>query len=125
MNTDKKLVHGDLTDKIIGCFYEVYNELGAGFLESVYEKALMIVLTESGLEAKNQCDVPVLFRGVDIGQFKADIIVDGKVILELKCARTLHDAHAAQLINYLKATGVPVGLLLNFGTTPSFKRLVA
>jgi len=124
MNRDKNLLHGDLTEKIIGCFYEVYNELGAGYLESVYEKALMIVLNEGSLEAKNQCDVPVFFRGIDIGQFKADIIVEGKVILELKCARTLNDAHAAQLINYLKATGIPVGLLLNFGNTPSFKRLV-
>jgi len=116
--------HSEITDKIIKGFYEVYNELGDGFLESVYEKAMMIVLTGYGLEVNNQKYLPVYFRGNLVGEFKADIIVNDKVIVELKAVKTIVPEHEAQVINYLKATGIEVGLLLNFGRKPEFKRFV-
>jgi len=123
MNTDK-LKHKEITDIILKSFYEVYNELGDGFLESIYENALYIVLTGYGLHVKRQKGISVFFRGHIIGDFKADLIVNEKVIVELKAVRTLDPAHEAQLINYLKATTVEVGLLLNFGRKPEFKRFV-
>ena len=100
------------------------NELGDGFLESVYENALYIVLTGYGLHVERQKDISVFFRGSIVGYFKADLIVEEKVIIELKAVRTLDPAHEAQLINYLKATNIEVGLLLNFGRKPEFKRFV-
>ena len=115
--------HGQLTEKIIGVFYEVYNELGHGFLESVYEGAMLIALIESGLKTANQVPTPVWFRGRMVGDFKADILVERAVILELKAARALESAHEAQLLNYLRATDIEVGLLLNFGVKPQFRRL--
>ncbi|HSO76121.1 MAG TPA: GxxExxY protein [Blastocatellia bacterium] len=115
--------HRELTEKIIGVFYEVYNELGHGFLESVYEGAMLIALIESGLKTANQVPTPVWFRGRMVGDFKADILVERAVILELKAARALESAHEAQLLNYLRATDIEVGLLLNFGVKPQFKRL--
>jgi GxxExxY protein len=123
MNTDK-LKHKEITDSILGSFYEVYNELGDGFLESVYENALYIVLNGYGLYVEKQKDISVFFRGKSIGNFKADLIVNEKVIVELKAIRALNSAHEAQLINYLKATDIEVGLLLNFGRKPEFKRFV-
>jgi len=114
----------EITDVILKSFYEVYNELGDGFLESVYENALYIVLTGDGLCVERQKDIGVFFRGKVIGDFKADLIVNEKVILELKAVRTLNPAHEAQLINYLKATNIEVGLLLNFGKKPEFKRFI-
>jgi len=123
MNTDK-LKHKEITDSILGSFYEVYNELGDGFLESVYENALYLVLTGYGLCVEKQKDISVFFRGKVIGNFKADLIINEKVIVELKAVRTLNAAHEAQLINYLKATDIEVGLLLNFGRKPEFKRFV-
>ncbi len=98
--------------------------LGRGFLESVYENALYIVLTGYGLCIERQKDISVFFRGSIIGNFKTDLIVNEKVIIELKAIRTLDPAHEAQLINYLKATNIEVGLLLNFGRKPEFKRFV-
>ena len=121
METDK-LKYKEITDIILRSFYEVYNELGAGFLESVYEKALYIVLTGYGIYVERQKDIPVSFRGNIIGNFKADLIINEKVIVEIKAVRTLDSAHEAQLINYLKATDIEVGLLLNFGEKPKFKR---
>ena len=118
------LKHGDLTQKIIGEFYDVYNELGHGFLESVYEDAMLIALGEAGLEVERQVPVPVWFRGRRIGDFKADIIVEKKVVLELKTARNLDPTHEAQLLHYLKATEFEIGLLLNFGSRPQFRRLI-
>jgi len=123
MNADS-FKHKEITDIIFRSFYEVYNELGDGFLESVYENALYIVLTEYGLCVERQKDIPVFFRGKVIGDFKADLIVNEKVIVELKAVRTLNPAHEAQLINYLKATNIEVGLLLNFGKRPEFKRFI-
>jgi len=123
MNTDS-LKYKDITDIILKSFYEVYNELGDGFFESVYENALYIVLTGYGLSVERQKDVSVFFRGNIIGDFKTDLIVNEKVIVELKAVRTFDPAHEAQLINYLKATNIEVGLLLNFGGKPEFKRFV-
>ncbi|HWO02679.1 MAG TPA: GxxExxY protein [Blastocatellia bacterium] len=115
--------HRELTQKIIGVFYEVYNELGHGFLESVYEAAMSIALIESGLKAAQRVPTPVWFRGRMVGDFKTDILVEGAVILELKAARAIEAAHEAQLLNYLRATDIEVGLLLNFGVKPQFKRM--
>jgi len=123
MNTDG-LKYNETTDIIIKSFYEVYNELGTGFLESVYENALYIVLWEYGLTVEKQREIPVFFRGNIIGDFKADLIVEEKVIIELKAVRSLDTAHEAQVINYLKATNIEVGLLLNFGKKPEFKRYI-
>ncbi|MBA3693762.1 MAG: GxxExxY protein [Acidobacteria bacterium] len=120
---EDSLKHRDLTDKIIGTFYEIYNELGFGFLESVYENALLIALTEKGIKVGQQIPIPVWFRGKKIGDFVADLIVGDSVIIELKAVRTIQDAHKAQLLNYLRATEIEVGLLLNFGQRPEFKRL--
>jgi GxxExxY protein len=123
-NTDKRgFKHRELTEKIIGVFYEVYNELGHGFLESVYEEAMLIALIETGLKTAHQVPTPVWFRGRMIGDFKADIFVGASVILELKASRLLEPAHEAQLLNYLRATNIEVGLLLNFGVKPQFKRM--
>jgi GxxExxY protein len=118
------LKHSDLTEKIIGVFYDVYNELGHGFLESTYAEALVVALEQSGLNVAREVPVPVWFRGRKVGQYYADLIVDGLVLLELKAARTLDSAHEAQLLHYLRATEVEVGLLLNFGLRPQFRRLL-
>jgi GxxExxY protein len=118
------LMHSDLTEKIIGVFYDVYNELGHGFLESTYAEALTVALEEIGLGAAREVPVPVWFRGRKVGQYYADLIVDGVVLLELKAARTLESAHEAQLLHYLRATDIEVGLLLNFGLRPQFRRLL-
>ena len=117
-------MHSEITEKIIKAFYEVYNELGSGFLESVYEAALSIVLKEYGLMVECQKEIPVIFRGQNLGLFRADLVINDKVILELKAAKTLSPVHEAQLLNYLKATDIEVGLLINFGQKPSFKRFV-
>lgn len=121
---NEQFKHSDLTEKIIGTFYEVYNELGFGFLESVYENSLAIALREQGLEIHQQIAVPVWFRGKQVGDFDADILVNRLVFLELKAVRAIDPAHVAQLMNYLKATDIEVGLLLNFGPKPEFKRIV-
>ena len=119
------MLHSDLTRTIIGCAFEVSNELGPGFLESVYEKAMVIALSDAGLSAQAQTPIEVMFRGKSVGEFYADLLVDGKVIVELKAVPTsLAPVHEAQLINYLNATGVPVGLLIDFGNPKlQFKRL--
>lgn len=116
--------HEELTEKIIECFYAVYNRLGYGFLESVYEKAMLIELKRVGLKAVRQFPVSVSYREQNVGEFFADILVEGKVILELKTARKIDKDHEYQLINYLKATEIEVGLLFNFGRKPEFKRKV-
>jgi len=116
--------HAELTEKIIGVFYDVYNELGYGFLESVYEEALAIALCEAGLTVERQVPVPVWFHGQNVGQFRADMLVSTSVLLELKSARTLEAAHEAQLLHYLKSTQIEIGLLLNFGARPQFRRLL-
>ena len=112
---DKDLKHEQITKSVIGCAFEVINELGAGFLESVYEKALLLVLRQKGLSAISQYPVKVMFRGECVGDFCADIFVEEKVIVELKAIKAIAPEHQAQIINYLNATGVEVGLLINFG----------
>lgn len=123
MTEKRGFKHRELTEKIIGVFYEVYNELGHGFLESVYEEAMLIALIERGLKTAQQIPTPVWFRGRMVGDFKADIFVERAVILELKAGRAIESAQEAQLLNYLRATDIEVGLLLNFGVKPQFKRL--
>lgn len=118
------LKHSELTERIIGIFYEVYNELGHGFLESTYAEALVLALAESGLSTVREVPVPVWFRGQKVGQYYAGLIVEGLVLLELKAVRTLESAHEAQLLHCLRATEVEVGLLLNFGLRPQFRRLL-
>ena len=118
------LKHSELTDKIIGVFYDVYNELGHGFLQSTYAEALAMALKESGVSVVREVPVPVWFRRRKIGQYYADVMVEGLVLLELKASRTLETAHEAQLLHYLRATEVEVGLLLNFGIRPQFRRLL-
>jgi GxxExxY protein len=122
MNTDIR--HFELTQKIIAVFYEVYNELGHGFLESVYHKSLLLALKESGLTVHSSVNIPVWFRGHQVGRFAGDILVEDCVLLELKAARTLDSSHKAQLLNYLRATDIEIGLLLNFGVRPEIKRLI-
>ena len=107
----------------MGAFYRVYNELGTGFLESVYEAAMVVVLDGMGMRVERQAPVTVYFRGVAIGSFKIDLLVESAIAVELKASRALDSAHEAQLLNYLRATDLEVGLLLNFGERPSFKRL--
>lgn len=122
MNTDIK--HKEITDLILKSFYEVYNELGDGFIESVYESAMFLVLTSYCLSVERQKAIAVYFRGNNIGDFKADLVVNEKIIVELKVIRSLEPVHEAQLLNYLKASNIEIGLLLNFGRTPEFKRFV-
>ena len=122
MNTDLK--HGLITDKILGVFYEVYNELGHGFIESVYHRSLVLALKSVGLNVCSKVPIPVWFRGTRVGRFEADILVENCILLELKAARMLDSSHRAQLMNYLRATEIEVGLLLNFGEKPEFKRVI-
>jgi GxxExxY protein len=117
------LKHAQLTEKLIGIFYDVYNELGFGFLESVYEESLVIALRQSGLSFERQILLPVSFRGQNVGHFRADMLVESSVLLELKSTRTLEPSHEAQLLHYLKSTEIEIGLLMNFGSRPQFRRL--
>lgn len=105
---------GEITEKIIGCAYRVYNKMGFGFLESVYEKCLMIELLKAGLRAESQKPIRVVYENEIVGEFVADIIVNYTIILELKSVRQIASAHEMQLVNYLVATGKPVGLIINF-----------
>ena len=114
-------LHADVTDTVLKVFFEVYNELGVGFLESVYHTALAIALRQAGLVVLNQVAVPVTFRGENVGDFLADLTVNGCVLLELKAISTLDKVHDGQVLNYLRATDFEVGLLLNFGPKPQFK----
>ena len=123
-NTDTALAEADLTDRVIGAFYAVYNELGHGFLESVYENSLALMLRESGIAAVQQAPLRVEFRGHTVGEFRADLLVDDRLIVEIKAVSRLASAHEVQLVNYLKATGIQVGLLMNFGPRPQFKRRI-
>lgn len=122
MKTDLK--HGLVTDQILKVFYEVYNELGHGFLESVYHRSLVLALESVGLNVCSRISIPVWFRGTQVGNFEADVLVKNCVLLELKAVRTLDASHRAQLLNYLRATEIEVGLLLNFGEKPEFKRVI-
>ncbi len=120
----KKYLHSKITDKIIKAYYNVYNKLGYGFLEKVYENSMMIELRKFGLNCEKQKPIDVYYDDKKVGEYFADIIVDKKVIVELKAAENLCEEHECQLTNYLKATNIEVGLLLNFGKKPEFKRKV-
>ena len=109
--------HKDLTEKIIGCGYRVYNKMGYGFLESVYEKCLLIELNKAGLKCEQQSAISVYYDNQNVGEFIADVIVEDTVIVELKSVRRIIKAHEVQLVNYLVATKKDIGLLLNFGET--------
>lgn len=123
-STDKKMLHHDLTERIIGVFYDVYNELGHGFLESIYETAMVIALNEKQIRVEQQVEIPVWFRGRQIGTFYADLLVEGVVIVELKAVRSIDPSHEAQFLHYLRATEIELGLLLNFGVRPEIKRKI-
>ncbi len=123
MSTDK-ILHQEITEKIIKGFYTVYNTLGHGFLEKVYENALAMELRKLGLQAEQQKKIEVFYDGQLIGEYYADILVDGLVILELKTTDAITPGHEAQIINYLKATKIEVGLLFNFGPKPQFIRRI-
>lgn len=118
-----KLAHGDVTGDILKAFFDVYRELGYGFSEIVYRRALALVIRASGLEALEEVPLEVHFRGAIVGRFHADLIV-ARVVLETKATPTLQSYAEAQLLNYLKAAGGGVGMLLNFGHEPTFKRRV-
>ena len=116
--------HQELTEEIIKIFYKVYNALGYGFLEKIYENAMMIEFRKADIPAKAQEPIKVTYEGEVVGEHAADIVVDNKAIIELKAAKRLADDHHAQLLNYLKATDIEVGLLLNYGPKPEISRKV-
>ena len=124
MRRDVELVHEELTERIIGCFYRVYDELGSGFSEQVLRRAMMIVLGEAGLRAEEEVRLLVHFHGAIIGTFFADIIVEGVVLVEIKARPKVDSRAIGQLLNYLKAAGGGVGLLVNFGPEPQFSRKI-
>ena len=127
MDTDERQLrgkHDDLTQKIIGVFYDVYNELGCGFLESVYREAMRIALGQAGLKVQTEMPIPVWFRGELVGVFRADLVVNDVVLIELKACEALVREHESQTLHYLRATEIEVALLMNFGPMPRFKRLV-
>lgn len=117
-----ELLQQDITNNIIKAFYRVYNDLGFGFLEKVYENALYLELVDSGFYCEKQKKLKVYYKSHLVGEYFADIIVNGSVIIELKASESLCEEHELQLINYLKATEIEVGLLLNFGKKPAFSR---
>jgi GxxExxY protein len=118
------LLHGELSRDAIGCFYEVYNQLGHGFLEKAYRKAMAIALTARGLEVRQEVPFELRFRHTPIGHYRADLVVADRLIVECKAVERLVPAHRSQLINYLRATELPLGLLFNFGPHPEFERFV-
>ena len=120
---ERRYKHSELTEKIIGVFYDVYNELGFGFLESVYESAMALALNEQGIACERQISIPVFFHGQKIGTYDADLLVGGLVLVELKACKALEPSHEAQLLHYLRSTLIEVGLLLNFGPRPQVRRL--
>jgi GxxExxY protein len=119
-----KLLHEEITEKIIKSYYKVYNTLGYGFLEKVYENAMVIELRKYGLEAKSQHPITVLYENEIVGEYFADIIVNSIVVLELKAVKQISEEHECQLINYLKSTNIELGLLMNFGKVAEYKRKV-
>lgn len=120
----KTYLHQGLTQQIIGAFYDVYNQLGYGFLEKVYENALAYELGKRGFQLEQQRVIKVYYRGVLVGNYVADLIIEDVVLIETKAVKTLKKIHAAQLNNYLSATSIELGLLLNFGLRPQVKRLI-
>ena len=129
MNTDKAksadLLEKELTGKILGAAFNVHNTLGCGFLEKIYENALVIEMRKGAIPLTQQAAIKVRYESVVVGDYQADLVVDGRVVVELKAVSQLDSVHEAQLLNYLKATGIRVGLLLNFGRPKlQYRRLV-
>ena len=118
------LIHRELSEQVIGAFYETYNELGFGFLESVYENAFAMQLELAGFRVSRQHPIVVRFKGQKVGEFRADLLIENVLLVEIKSVTTLLPVHEAQLLNYLKATRIQVGLLVNFGPRPLFRRRV-
>jgi GxxExxY protein len=119
-----ELLHKDITGKILEAYYEVYNYFGFGFLEKVYENSLYYLLSDYGLKVQQQAPIDVYFKKWRVGEYFADLLVEDKIIIELNATRVLAEEHEYQLINYLKATKIELGLLLNFGKTAEFKRKI-
>ena len=117
-------LYSDITSEVLNAFYDVYNELGYGFLEKVYKNALFNELTQRGIKCHKEYPISVYYKGICVGDYYADIMIDDKIILELKAVKTILPEHIAQLNNYLRATNAEVGLLLNFGLEPQKKRIV-
>ena len=117
-------LHKKLSDSILKIYYEVYNNLGYGFLEKVYQNAMYLELKSQGYNVEPQKQIKVYYKEMVVGEYYADLLIDNTIILELKACECLMDAHKAQLINYLRATDIEVGMLLNFGETPEFKRFI-
>ena len=130
MDTDQNEAQGlpikfaELTERIIGVYYAVYNELGHGFLEGVYQRAMAIALAAEGLHIACEVPISVWFRGVNVGDFRADLVVEEKILVELKAAQALDRTHEAQVLNYLRATRLELALLFNFGPRPQFRRIL-
>ena len=118
------LLHKQITDDILKVFYDIYNELGYGFLEKVYQNAMYFELKNKGYKVEAQTPIKVYFKGQLIGEYYSDLLIENKVIIELKACDLLMNVHVAQLMNYLKATKIKLGLLLNFGEEPEFKRII-
>lgn len=121
---DERFPHGELTKSIIGAMFEVYNVLGSGFLEAVYANALTVALRKRGVPVARHVGYEVMYYGVSVGRYVADLVVDGRVIVETKVAKAIVPVHRAQLLNYLRASGLEVGLVINFGASVQFKRVV-
>jgi len=121
---NKNYLHSDITELILKAFFNVYNELGFGFLEKVYERAMICELIDLGLEVESQKKLTVYYKKKNVGDYFADIVINQSVIIELKTVDNICPEHEVQLVNYLKATDIEVGLLLNFGKKPQYKRKV-
>ena len=118
------MLHKEITDKIINAYYKFYNTLGYGFLEKVYETSMVVALRKAGLKVEQQKNIKVYYESEEVGDYYADLLVEDLVIIELKAAKALSEDHEAQLVNYLKATTIEIGLLINFGKEPNFKRKI-
>ena len=116
--------HAELTEKLIGAYYTLYNELGHGFLESIYQRGYAYMLTDLGLSFVEQCPIRVMHRDRDLGEFRMDLVVEGIVLVELKAVKVLEASHEKQVFNYLRATNIEVGLLFNFGPRPQVRRIL-
>jgi GxxExxY protein len=119
-----ELLHRTITDRVLAVFYQVHRELGGGFLEKVYHRAMVIALREAGLQVVENAQILVWFRGQVIAEFVADIVVEGVVLLEIKAVEDIEGKHEAQAINYLRGSDLELALVLNFGSSPKFKRLI-
>ncbi len=119
-----KLAHSDTTQQIIGAFYDVYNALGYGFVESVYANSLPIAMTKRGLHCRREVPLSVLYDGQEVGNFRADAIVNDLIVVEIKAVERIAAAHEAQIMNYLCAARLSIGLIMNFGPTAQFRRII-